>query len=198
MSISCVTDAELVERARQGDPDAFGELVDRHRSGVYRAALSALGSPADAEDAAQDAFLTAYRSLSRFRGEASFRTWLLTIAWNQAINRRRKLSPWWRLIARPNPDATHDLGDDVEVPSGERSPEEMLCDLRLRQDIERAIDRLPPKLRDCLLLAAAGDYKYEEIAAMLKTPVGTIKWRVSEARRTVKAWLRERGYSDVG
>ena len=73
----------------------------------------------------------------------------------------------------------------------------MLGDLRLRQEIERAIKELPSKLRDCLLLAATGDYRYDEIAAMLKMPVGTIKWRVSEARRTVKARLRERGYSNV-
>ena len=99
VSIVCVTDAELVERARQGDAVAFGELVDRHRSAVYRAALAALRSPADAEDAAQDAFLTAYRRLSSFRGESSFKTWLLTIAWHQAINQRRGLKRWWRLIA---------------------------------------------------------------------------------------------------
>ena len=95
-----MTDAELVERARQGEPAAFGELVERHRSAVYRAALAALGSPADAEDAAQEAFLTAYRRLSSFRAEASFKTWLLTIAWHQAINQRRGLTRWWRLIAR--------------------------------------------------------------------------------------------------
>jgi RNA polymerase sigma-70 factor (ECF subfamily) len=193
-----VTDAELVERARLGDADAFGELVDRHRSGVYRAALAALGSSADAEDTAQDAFLIAYRRLGSYRGEASFRTWLLTIAWNQAINRRRKLAPWWRLIARPKRDARDTISDDLEIPSGDRSPEEMLCDLRLRRDIERAIRKLPRKLRDCLVLAASGEYKYEEIAAMLKAPVGTIKWRVSEARRAVRASLRDHGYSDVG
>jgi RNA polymerase sigma-70 factor (ECF subfamily) len=192
-----VTDAELVARARQGDPAAFGELVDRHRSAVYRAALAALGSPAEAEDAAQDAFFTAYRRLSSFRGDASFKTWLLTIAWHQAINRRRRLSRWWRLVARPhaNDDGPH---DDIEVPSGERSPEETLGDARLHDEITQAIAALPPKLRDCLLLAASGDYKYEEIAAMLRAPVGTIKWRVSEARRAVKARLRERGYDDVG
>ena len=66
MSTVCVSDADLVTRARQGDPDAFGELVDRHQAAVYRAALAALGSPADAEDAAQDAFLLAYRRLDGF------------------------------------------------------------------------------------------------------------------------------------
>jgi RNA polymerase sigma-70 factor (ECF subfamily) len=198
VSICCVTDAELVERARQGDTDAFGELVDRHRAGVYRAALAALGSPAEAEDAAQDAFLTAYLRLASFRGEASFRTWLLTIAWHQAINRRRKLTRWWRFSHRPKPDAPPELDEEIEIAGSDRSPEDMLGDVRLRQDIERAIGELPPKLRDCLLLAAAGDYKYEEIAAMLKAPLGTIKWRISEARRVVRARLLARGYTNVG
>ena len=95
-----MNDAELVARARQGDAAAFGELVDRHRAAVFRAARAALGSHADAEDAAQDAFLLAYRRLDTFRGQASFKTWLLTIAWRQAINRRRSLSSIWRRMAR--------------------------------------------------------------------------------------------------
>ena len=191
-----MTDAELVERARQGEPAAFGELVERHRSAVYRAALAALGSPADAEDAAQEAFLTAYRRLPSFRAEASFKTWLLTIAWHQAINQRRGLTRWWRLIAQPRGDEGFEC--EHEYPSRERSPEETLEDERLRRDIESAIRELPPKLRDPLLLAQSGDYKYDEIGAMLKAPVGTIKWRISEARRLVKQRLRERGYTDVG
>src|SRR5206468_12142767 len=93
-----VSDADLVQRTRQGDTAAFGELIDRHRSAVYRAALAALGSHADAEDAAQDAFLAAYRRLDSFRGDASFKTWLLTIAWHQAINRRRRRTRLWRRL----------------------------------------------------------------------------------------------------
>src|SRR5437588_8810305 len=116
VSIACVTDAELVERARQGDPAAFGELVERHRSAVFRAALAALGSAADAEDVAQETFLTAYRKLSSFRAEASFKTWLLTIAWHQAINQRRGLKRWWRLVGeRGRADALSGAGSDHEV-----------------------------------------------------------------------------------
>jgi RNA polymerase sigma-70 factor (ECF subfamily) len=197
VSTVCVTDAELVERARQGDPAAFGELVDRHRSAVYRAALAALGSPADAEDAAQDAFLIAYRRIDSFRGEASFKTWLLTIAWHQAINRRRGLTRWWRLIAQPRA-IEEDFSDEEQLASADRSPEDAVGDVRFRRDIVRAIRELPPKLRDALLLAQSGDYKYEEIGSMLKTPVGTIKWRIAEARRVVRSRLKERGYTNVG
>jgi len=197
LSIEYVTDAELVERTRTGDADAFGELVDRHRSAVYRAALAALGSPADAEDAAQDAFLTAYRRLDGFRGEATFKTWLLTITWHQAINQRRRMTRWLRQIVPPRQDPEGGVIEH-DVASGDRSPEERAGDDQLRRTIAAAIRALPPKLRDALLLAQAGEYTYEEIAAMLTVPLGTLKWRVSEARRVVKQRLRARGFTHVG
>src|SRR5205807_10070983 len=127
VSIDRVSDAELVERARQGDPAAFGELVERHRAAVYRAALAALRSPADAEDAAQDAFLAAYRRLNSFRGEASFQTWLLTIAWHHAINRRRSLTAWLRRLAAAPPDES-----GCDYPSRDRTPEDLLAAGELR------------------------------------------------------------------
>ena len=197
MSTVCVIDVDLVARARQGDPAAFGELVDRHRSAVYRAALAALGSPADAEDAAQDAFLLAYRRLDSFRGDASFKTWLLTITWHQAINRRRSLTSVWRRMVAPKTE------EDAEaamagVASGGPSPEQAAEQEQLRRGIREAIRALSPKLRDALLLAQAGDYSYDEIGAMLRVPTGTIKWRVSEARRVIRKRLEERGHGHVG
>jgi RNA polymerase sigma-70 factor (ECF subfamily) len=192
-----VTDAELVERSRGGDSDAFGELVNRHRSAVYRASVAALGSRAEAEDAAQDAFITAYRRLDSFRGEASFKTWLLTIAWRQAINRRRSLARVWRRIVAPAPDEESDALVAAVAAAGP-TPEEAAADDQLRRAVEGAIRALPPKLRDTLLLAQSDAYSYDEISAMVKAPRGTIKWRVSEARRIVKQRLREQGYGDVG
>ncbi len=212
-----MTDGELVARARDGDHAAFGELVDRHRTAVYRAALAALSSHADAEDAAQDAFVLAWRRLGSFRGDASFKTWLLTIAWHQAINRRRSLVGWWRRTVQADAETVEAGVPAPYVASGSspalgagfcrttgfdrssnETPEQLLAKGRLRNDIRRAIRALSPKLRDALLLAQSGDYSYEEIGAMLKAPLGTIKWRVSEARRGVKKALRERGYDDVG
>ena len=197
MSTPCVDDADLVARARQGDSAAFGELVDRHRTAVYRATLAALGSHADAEDAAQDAFLLAYRRLQSFRGEASFKTWLLTIAWRQAINRRRTLTRLFRRLATATLNADQHAADVLSfVASGEPSPEAVAAHRQLRQAIRSAIGALSPTLRDALLLAQSGAYTYEEIAAMTGSPVGTIKWRVAEARRLVKRQLQIRGFGD--
>ena len=196
-----MNDADLVARARQGDAAAFGELVDRHRTAVYRAALAALRSHAEAEDAAQDAFLLAYRRLKSFRGEASFKTWLLTIAWHQAINRRRALSRIWRRIAdtpaaRSDEEAATHEAMLASIAATGLSPEAAAAHEQLRRSVQRAIGRLSPKLRDALVLAQSGEYSYEEIGSMLKVPVGTIKWRVSEARRLVKQRLQLQGFGD--
>jgi RNA polymerase sigma-70 factor, ECF subfamily len=197
VSTVCVSDDDLVARARQGDPAAFGALVDRHRSAVYRAALAALGSHAEAEDAAQEAFLLAYRRLTGFRGDASFKTWLLTIAWHQAINRRRSMTRLLRQIVQPARDEDQESTLE-QLPAREVSPEDAAARGQLHRAIRAAIRSLAPKLRDALLLAQSGDYSYAEIGAMLDVPVGTIKWRVSEARKLVKARLQERGYDHVG
>ena len=190
----CVGDADLVQRARHGDVAAFGELIERHRSAVYRAALAALGCPAEAEDAAQDAFLAAYRRLDSFRGDASFKTWLMTITWHQAINRRRTRL-WRRMVGTTRDEGEESRLDGIAAQGP--TPEELASGDQLRMAIRQAIQRLSPKLRHSLLLASSGEHTYEEISVMLKAPVGTIKWRVSEARRLIRKELRQRGYDHV-
>jgi RNA polymerase sigma-70 factor (ECF subfamily) len=193
-----VTDADLVARALEGDTSAFGELVDRHRSAVFRAALSALGSHAEADEVAQDACVTAFRRLRTFRGEASFKTWLLTIAWHLALNRRHSLTRWMKRTVIPTSRSTDDEAQWTDVASADDSPEQRVVAMQLRTAIVEEIRRLTPTLRDVLLLAQSGEYTYQEIGDMVGAPVGTIKWRVSEARRVIKARLKQRGFDDVG
>ena len=195
MSTVRVSDLELVARAREGDAAAFGELVERHGSAVYRAALAVLGSAPDAEDAAQDAFIAAFRRLASFRGDSSFKTWLLAIAWRQAINQRRGVARWWRQVTKRGVDAADE--DRCEIAGTDPSPEQTAAGRQLRQAIRGEIQALPVKLRDTLLLAQTGDWTYEEIAVIVGAPLGTVKWRVSEARRVIKARLRKRGHLDA-
>jgi len=188
-SIGCVTDEELVLLARQGDPDAFDQLVARHQSAVYRAALAALRVREDAEEVAQDAFIRAWRALGRFRGDSSFRTWILRIAWNRAISRRRSLAGWLR---RATPI------EDVAEPAAAGDGQHLgLQNAELRVHATGAIQALSPKLRDALLLAQSGTYQYDEIARMLGVPLGTVKWRISEARKKVRESLATLGYVDA-
>jgi RNA polymerase sigma factor (sigma-70 family) len=186
VSTACVTDGELVERARAGDTEAFDELARRHGAAVYRAALAALGSPSDAEDIAQEALVLAYRSLSRYRGEASFKTWVVAIAWKRALNLRRR---WWRL--RPLDDERGSLHEPVE---GAPSAEQALIAGERDRAAKQLIQKLPARLRDALLCAATTEHSYEELAVILGVPSGTLKWRVSEARRRVRQKLAKQGF----
>ena len=178
-----VSDPELVERARRGDDAAFGTLVDRHRTAVFRAALAALGTREDAEEVAQEAFVAAFQHLQDFREDASFKTWLLSIAWRKALTRRRNVRTFLRRFVQPPEDT------EWQVPDAGRTQEQAVLDDELHGHIRREIARLAPKFRDALLLASAGEHSYNDIAGMLGIPVGTLKWRVNEARRQLKGRL---------
>lgn len=191
------TDLDLVRLAQAGDLDAFGELVQRNRRAVFRAALACVGSPAEADDVAQEAFVAAFRKLGTFRGDAQFRTWLLSITWRKAIDRRKSVMRWLRLtVSPPRDDSGADAFDYMDrMPSGDRSQEETVVDDELQRNVTRLIGTLPKKLRDALLLAGTGEHTYEQISQMLGAPLGTVKWRVSEARRVLKKKLAALGYA---
>jgi RNA polymerase sigma-70 factor, ECF subfamily len=189
ISKGCVSDAELAARARQGDTAAFGELVERHRAAVYRAAQAAVGSASEAEDVAQEAFLAAYRKMATYRGEASFKTWLLAITWRRALARRRRLVSLWRRFVSADPPET------ASSPRSRTQESVLIEDERMRH-VMRLVRALPARLRDPLLLSASGDQTYHEIAVVLGIPEGTLKWRVSEARRRLKQRLLALGYGD--
>lgn len=187
------TEAALIRRAQGGDEEAFAQLVAEHRRAVYRAAYAALGSAADADDAAQETFVAVHRTLGAFRGESAFRTWVLAIAWRKALDRRRHLRRWLRFSARADwqEDASA-IGDRVTAPGP--SQEDGTAARELQHTLRRLIVTLPRRHRDALLLAASGEYSYDQIAAMLRIPTGTLKWRVSEARRILRAKLAAVGY----
>jgi len=196
VSESTAVDLALVRRAQAGDDQAFGQLIERNRRAVYRAAYAALGSTADADDVAQETFVAVYQKLQGFRGDASFRTWLLAIAWRKALDRRRSLGRWIRLTM------THGRSNDDEgpalieqLPAPEQTQEEAVAGDQLQRTLKQLIASLPRKLRDAILLAGSGEYSYQQIGSMLDVPVGTVKWRVSEARRVLKRKLAAMGYA---
>jgi RNA polymerase sigma-70 factor (ECF subfamily) len=179
--------------------EAFGDLVERNRRAVFRAALAAVGSAAEADDVTQEAFVTAFQKLSGFRGESSFKTWLLSITWRKAIDRRKSVTRWMqRLVAPKAGSETGEEWDPLQgLSSGERSQEEELMTSDLQRRLRPLIASLPKKLRDTLLLAGSGDHSYEEIGRMLGVPTGTVKWRVSEARKVLRQKMAAMGYTDV-
>lgn len=194
----CVTDLELVERAREGDSDAFGVLVERHHRAALRAAVAALGAADDADDAVQEAWIAARSRLADFRGDASFRTWLLAIVWHKATDGRRRVTRWLSRLVSLDPGGSGDA-DQAAAPlalvaAATPSPERATLDGEQQRAIARLVRALPAKLRDPLLLVGSGDYSYDEVAVMLGTPVGTVKWRVSEARTQLRVKLTRLGF----
>ena len=187
----CVSDTELVERARAGDADAFGELVERYQAAVYRVARAALRSATEADDVTQEAFIAAYRKLRDYRGDASFKTWLLAIAWNTARMQRR--SAWrWLDRFRQTDDA-----DPLPGPRPIPSQEQALISRDVRARVRQTVMTLSPNYREALLLSTTDDLTMEEMGAILGVPSGTVKWRLSEGRRQLKAKLTRLGIRDA-
>ena len=178
-----MSDAELIERARGGDRAAFGDLVERYQQTVFRTVLIVLRSREDAEEVAQDTFVSAFRRLDGFRGDASFKTWLLSIAWNRALDRRRRIGQWMRRFVN------RDNETGPEPASGQPTHEQALIAEESRAEVRRLVRSLPARYREPLLLSVSGDHTFEEIAALLRIPVGTAKWRAMEARRLLRRKL---------
>lgn len=179
-----MTDAELVEQARAGEAAAFGVLVERYQHVVFRAALAVVGRRDEADDVAQEVFLRAYRSLDGFRGEASLKTWLLSIAWRQALSHRRSLATRWRRFSS---------GELPDVASPVAPRDAQLAGAEFRTTVAALVKTLPAKYREALMLASTGDYSFDEMSQALGVPAGTLKWRVSEARRQLREKLARMG-----
>jgi RNA polymerase sigma-70 factor, ECF subfamily len=177
-------DEALIRRAQGGDLAAFNTLVLRHQDAVYGLALRFLSSREAAEDAAQEAFLRAYRSLDSFRGGKA-RSWLLTIVANLARDelRRRKRRPQRSLEAERErfPDRTPFEPADEE-PTPEDQAVAGLGRLELRAELEAALATLPDEWRMTVLLADVHGLPHEEVAAATGVALGTVKSRISRAR----------------
>ena len=167
-------ETELIERARQGDVSAFEALVRAHQEVAFRTAWIASGGADDAEDAAQEGFMKAFAALPRFRPDAPFRPWLLTIVANEARNRRRSAGRRDALALR-TPEAT---ATDMAF---EPSPEAAVLANERRQALLDALRRLPDADREVVAYRYLLELSEAETAQVLGVPVGTAKSRLSRA-----------------
>ena len=191
----------LVERAKQGDRDAFGVLVDQYKDRIYNYVSRMLSDPYEAEDVTQEAFLRAYRSLPRFRGASSFHTWLYRIASNLAIDVVRKRKRTEPTFSIDEPLESEEGSYERELPDEGGGPEESATTRETRLAVRRAIMELPQKLRDVMVLYELQGETYEDISEILDVPLGTVKSRLFNARNRLKEMLRsavEAGDIEIG
>lgn len=166
-------EAELVEQARDGDVAAFESLVRAHQDVAFRTAWACSGGADDAEDAAQEAFVKAFRALPRFRPGSPFRPWLLTIVANEARNRRRAAGRRTAVALR--------LAEDHRPGGTARSPEAVVLAGEQRRALLAGLERLADPDREVITLRYLLDLSESETAAALDIPAGTVKSRLSRA-----------------
>lgn len=172
-----VTDADLARRAAEGDPEAFGALVDRWAPAVRRVTRAALGDPDEADDAAQDAFLSAWLNVRSYDPTRPFGPWILRIATNRAFDRGRR-----KKVRKSEP-----LHEDR--PSRGPTPEVETERVLLRERLDVALAQLPPRQRVAVTMFDAEGYSHSEIADVLGVPEGTVRSDVFHARRALRGSL---------
>jgi RNA polymerase sigma-70 factor, ECF subfamily len=183
------SDLSLVRRVQRGERGAYDLLVLKYQHKVVKLVMRYLRNPADAEDVAQEAFVKAYRALPQFRGDSAFYTWLYRIAINTAKNAvvSRDRSPIDYNIDRNNEESYEMQGrmKDSETPEG------LVLTDEIRSTVNAAIEALPEDLRTAIVLRELEGLSYEEIAAAMDCPVGTVRSRIFRAREAIDRRLRE-------
>lgn len=180
-------DRELVARVQRGDMAAFDLLVRKYQHRIAGLLSRYIADRDEAQDVAQETFLRAWRAIGNFRGDAQFYTWLHRIAVNTAKN---------HLVSqnRRPPTSDIDAGDAEQFESGGRlrdndTPERELLRDEIERTVMRAVEALPPELRDAITLREAEGLSYEEIAARMDCPIGTVRSRIFRAREAIDAQL---------
>ena len=182
-------DGVLIQRCRQGQRDAFGLLVRRYQDRLFNTVCRMIGSDEQARDIVQDAFVSAYRAMDRFHGNASFYTWLYRIAVNAGISaqRRRRRRP--ELLSIEGQLAA--VGDEPPAPVEQTRPSRRLEAAETQQAVARAIDSLSPEYRAVVILKDMEGHDYQTIARILEVPVGTVRSRLHRARLQLREKLKD-------
>jgi RNA polymerase sigma-70 factor (ECF subfamily) len=181
--ITSPDDRDLAQRHRAGDPAAFEEIVARHKRVVYLTARRMLSSHADADEAAQVAFVRAWRALGRFRGDSSLRTWLVRIVLNVAKTMRASSRP------------TEELPDLERVVDPAEGSERRLFREQSRQRVREAVSRLPPRQREAVTLKVFSEMTYKEVAQVMELSEGAVKAHMHQAASNLRRLMAS---SDAG
>ncbi|HEX7157067.1 MAG TPA: RNA polymerase sigma factor RpoE [Burkholderiaceae bacterium] len=182
-------DWQLVSRVQRGDKRAFELLVSKYQRRILRLLSRMIRDPADIEDVAQEAFIKAYRALPNFRGDSAFYTWLYRIAINTAKNH---FAAQGRRAPGSVPTEVEDAenAEDAAQLRDVATPDAVFLSKQIGEAVNRAIEQLPPDLRTAIVLRELEGLSYDEIAAAMNCPVGTVRSRIFRAREAIAAELR--------
>lgn len=190
INLSPKSDYELVDEAIKGDQNAFTQLSNRYRSQIYSLLLKMVRNKEEAEDLAQEAFLKAFNAISTFNKEYAFSTWLYKIAINNCIDFLRKKKFKTKSIDRPIETKSGEIKYDL--PDSSYNPERRILRKEMSAMIQHAIKALPEKYKTVIVLRHIQSKSYEEIAAILDVPLGTVKARIFRAREMLKRSLKSK------
>ncbi len=185
------SDEQIVESVRGGDTEAFRHLVERHQNTVYGMLLRLVNDPDSAEELAQETFVRAYRSLSGFRGEARFSTWLVQIALHAARDRQRSKERT-KIISLNELEERRGHEAKLEETRSAFDPLAELSESEFNARLQKGLESLPADYREVFVLRHLEELGYEQIAALTKSSVGSLKVRSHRARKLLREFLRER------
>lgn len=182
-------DQRLIKLAREGNQKAFETLLKKYRNLVYHVMIKMVRNPQEAEDLSQEAFIKAFNALASFNEEFAFSTWLMKIATNNCIDylRKKKL----RTYSIDEPIKYKEEQVQIELPDHDPTPEKSLLNEERSKLINEAIQSLPPRYRHVIVLRHQEEKSYEDIAEILKLPLGTVKARIFRAREMLNKKIRD-------
>ena len=186
-------DSGLVSLVQKGDVDAFEQLVDRHQKRMLNIAFRLTNDYDDACEVVQDVFVSAFKNIRSFRGEAKFTTWLTTITVNLSKNRLKQMKSRQgrEVVSLDDPMQTDEGEITRDAPSKELSVLDRLEKRDTQNRVQDCIKALEPEYREVLVLRDMQDFSYDEIGAMLKMREGTVKSRLFRAREAIKECLKK-------
>jgi RNA polymerase sigma factor (sigma-70 family) len=183
-------DSKLIARALAGDQKAFRKLRLKYYDAIFRLINRMIRSQEEVEDLTQEAFIKAFTSLDRFDNQYAFSTWLYKIATNNSIDYIRKKKLQTFSINKPVDSEENDYS--FELPDTELEPDQELIAAQRKKMLDEAMNTLPPKYRQVILMRHVDEKEYQEIAKILKLPLGTVKAHIFRARELLYKQLREK------
>jgi RNA polymerase sigma-70 factor (ECF subfamily) len=183
-------DGPWIRRVQAGEADAFEPLVERYQKPIFNLLYRWLGDYDDAAEAAQEVFLAAFRAITQFRGDSKFSTWIYQIAINHAKNRRKQLAArMLRMAPSPADDPERDGDPITSLPHPGPDPVQLAEQQELSVHVQQGLNSLPSDDALMILLHDLQGAGYDEIAALLQIPLGTVKSRLHRARQALKVQL---------